>query len=150
MSNFGYDYLVGAMVQFVDGKPNKEEYRKFEIKTNLTSQDDFTAMKEVIYRRYKRLKDEKKKLPDLIIVDGGKGQLNVSLESLKQLDLNIPIIGLAKREEEIFIPGKLEPKAFRRMSPMMLLIRHIRNSVHKFVLSYNRKKREMRFKEEIK
>jgi excinuclease ABC subunit C len=149
MSNLGYDYLVGGMVQYLDGKPNKEEYRKFEIRSNLATQDDFASMKEVISRRYKRLRDEEKSMPDLIIVDGGKGQLSTAMQALKELGLQIPIIGLAKREEEIFFPTESEPRIFRNNSSMMLLIRQIRDSVHRFVITYNRKKREMRFKEEI-
>ena len=149
MSNFGYDYLVGAMVQYLDGKPNKEEYRKFEIKSKLSAQDDFASMKEVVFRRYKRLRDSCLGFPDLIIVDGGKGQLGVAREALKELGLQIPIIGLAKKEEEIFFPTESEPRVFRKNSSMMLLIRQIRDSVHRFVITYNRKKREMRFKKEI-
>ncbi len=150
MSNLGYDYRVGAMVQFVSGKPNKDQYRKFEIKRESDVQDDFAAMSEVVYRRYKRLKDENKKMPDLIIVDGGKGQLSVAFASLRRLGLKIPIIGLAKRDEEIFLPGESEPRKFKKNGPMMLQIRNIRDNVHRFVLSYNRKKREMRTREEMK
>jgi excinuclease ABC subunit C len=149
MSNFGYDYRVGAMVQFIGGKANKEGYRRFEIKSNLNSQDDFTAMKEVVFRRYKRLKDEGKRMPDLIIVDGAKGQLGVALWSLKKLGLQIPIIGLAKREEEIYLPNEKEPRVFRKNGVMMLFIRQIRDSVHQLVISYNRKKREMSVKKEM-
>jgi excinuclease ABC subunit C len=147
MSNLAYDYRVGAMVQYVEGKP--QGYRKFEIKAQLDAQDDFASMREVILRRYKRLKEEKTSLPDLIIVDGGKGQLSVALDALKELGLQIPIIGLAKRDEEIFLPNESEPRVFRKNSMMMLLIRQIRDSVHHFVLSYNKKKREMRSREEM-
>lgn len=148
VSNLGYDYLVGAMVQYVGGKPNKNEYRKFEIKTKLDSQDDFAAMREVILRRYKRLSEEGQALPNLIIVDGGLGQLGVAIDALKELGLQIPIVGLAKREEELYFPNDSVPRVFRQNSMMMLLIRQIRNSVHRFVLSYNQKKREMRFRGE--
>lgn len=149
MSNLGKDYLVGAMVQFVDSKPNKEEYRKFEIKSFSGRNDDFAAMKEVLYLRYKKLKDGKLSLPDLIIIDGGKGQLSSAIDSLRELRLSIPIIALAKKEEEIFMLGSKESLKFNRNSDMMLFIRSVRDEVHRFVISYNRKKREMRLRDEI-
>jgi excinuclease ABC subunit C len=146
ISNLGYDYLVGGMVQFVNAIPNKSEYRKFEIKETKLKNDDFASMREVIFRRYKRQLDENRPMPDLIIVDGGLGQLNVSLDVLKQLGLHIPLIGLAKREEEIYIPYENNPLTFNKNSSMMLLLRQIRDSTHNFVISYNRKKRTMKFK----
>jgi len=146
MSNLGSEFLVGGMVQYVDGQPFKNGYRRFEIKT-VEGQDDFASMFECVFRRYKRLKEEKKPYPDLIIIDGGMGQLNASLSALKQLGLTIPIIGLAKKEEEIYLPEDPTPLKFPKNKPMMLLIRQIRDSVHRFVVSYNRKKREMRLRE---
>ena len=152
MSNFSYDYVVGAMVQFVDGVENPSEYRKFEIKSLHKKQDDFAAMRECVYRRYYKLKKEKLPYPDLIIIDGGLGQLGVSSQALKLLGLHtkIPIISLAKQEEEIFITHSKESYIFDKNSEMMRFIRHIRNSVHNYVVSYNKKKRQMRAKEEIK
>ena len=151
MSNFSYDYVVGGMVQFVDGVENKSGYRKFEIKSLYKKQDDFTAMRETIYRRYYRLKKENSPLPDLVIVDGGLGQLRVSYEALRLLGLEkkIPIISLAKQEEEIFFPNKTSSLQIDKNSEMMKFIRHIRNSVHNYVVSYNKKKRQMRAKEDL-
>lgn len=149
MSNLSSTDLVGAMVQYIDGKPNKDAYRKFEIKQNPTNQDDFASMREVIYRRYARLQEENAPLPDLIIVDGGKGQLSSALTSLNRLGLHIPIFGLAKKEEEIFLPNEPNSRKFPKNSAMMLLVRQIRDSVHRFVISYNRKKRQMRVKQEM-
>lgn len=149
MSNLGADYLVGGMVQWVNGKPNKDQYRRFEIKSVKGKNDDFASMREVVYRRYRRLVAEKAQLPDLIIVDGGPGQLESGLFALKRLGLRIPIIALAKEREEIYTPHEQEPFRFDAQSEMMLLIRGIRDSVHRFVLSYNRKKRRMRLEDEF-
>lgn len=152
MSNLSYDYLVGAMTRWVDAKPDKNGYRKFEIKSFIGYNDDFAAMKEVVYRRYKRLLEEDKQFPDLIIIDGGKGQLGMACEALKELNLygKIPIISLAKRDEEIFFPDQEFPINLDNNSKVMLFIRDVRNSVHNYVVSFNRKKREMRFKDETK
>ena len=136
------------MIKWVDGKPNKSGYRKFEIKSFSGKNDDFASMREVVYRRYKRLVEENSKLPDLIVIDGGKGQLDSALESLNRIGVQIPIIALAKREEEIYTPHESVPLKFGQTTPMMLLVRRIRDSVHDFVLSYNRKKRDMRLRED--
>jgi excinuclease ABC subunit C len=143
ISNLGDQHIVGAMTQWIDGKPNKDGYRKFRINWTKT-QDDFMAMYEVIYRRYKRVREEDDYFPDLIIIDGGKGQLGVALKALKVLGLKIPIIGLAKKQELIYIPQEDMPLDFENNSKMMLLIRNIRNSVHKYVLGYNRSKRRIK------
>ncbi|MCA9487148.1 MAG: excinuclease ABC subunit C, partial [Nanoarchaeota archaeon] len=152
MSNLSYDYLVGGMTRFVEGKEDKAGYRKFEIKSFKGKNDDFAAMKETVFRRYKRLKEEAKDFPDLILIDGGKGQLGAALSALKDLGLeeSIPLASLAKKEEEIFLPGKEDSLHFDKNSQMMLLLRKIRDSVHTFVVAYNRKKREMRMREEKK
>jgi len=150
MSNLGSDYLVGAMVQFKNSKPNKQAYRKYQIKSFSGKNDDFAAMQEVIYRRYLRLKNENKKMPDLILIDGGKGQLRSGIQALKNLNIKIPIVSLAKRDEEIYVLGRKDPYKFDSASKMMLFLRNIRDSTHNYVISYNRKKREMRMKEEFK
>lgn len=150
ISNLGTQDIVAAMTQWVDGKPNKNGYRKFEIKTVQGKADDFASMKEAVHRRYKRLRDENGQLPDLIVIDGGKGQLDSALSSLTSLGLTIPIIALAKQEEEIYTPHEEIPKKFSQNSAMMLLLRQIRDSVHNFVLSYNRKKRQMRLRDDAK
>lgn len=146
ISNLSYDYIVGAMVRFVDGKPDKKGYRKFKINSVVGKNDDFASMREVVQRRYSRLQKEGAQMPDLVIIDGGRGQLNAALDALKGLELKIPVIALAKREEEIYIPGLSEPKKFDKNSRSMLFVRSVRDSVHKFVLGYNRKRREMRLR----
>ncbi|MBI2572851.1 excinuclease ABC subunit UvrC [Candidatus Woesearchaeota archaeon] len=150
ISNLGREHVVAGMTQWVNGKPNKSEYRRFEIQTVQGRQDDFAAMYEVIQRRYKRLRDESKPFPDLIIIDGGKGQLGMACKALEELGLQIPLFGLAKREEEIYLPREENPHLFNTNSPMMLFIRSVRDSVHNYVLSYNKKKRQMKFKKQTK
>ena len=145
ISNLGQQFVVAGMVQWIDARPNKNGYRRFEMKS-VVGQDDFASMKEVIRRRYCRLSSEQSALPDLIILDGGRGQLNAGLAALKELDLQIPMVALAKQEEEIYVPGLQYPLKFEKQGPMMLLMRSIRDSAHRFVLSYNRKKRQMELK----
>lgn len=144
ISNLGYEHIVAGMTRFVDGRRDKSGYRKFLIKSTAGKQNDFASIGEVVYRRYKRLKNERSGYPSLIMIDGGQGQLSMALRSLKHLGLKIPIISLAKREEEIYIPGEKEPLKFDKNSKMMLLLREIRDSVHDFVLGYNKKRREMK------
>ncbi len=132
---------VASMVCFVDAKPKKSEYRKYNIK-NVNKIDDFASINEVVFRRYKRLKEENKKLPDLILIDGGKGQLNTSVEVLNNLGLNfIPIIGLAKRLEEVFLPGNSDPQSIHKQSPGLILLRRIRDEAHRFAITFQRNKR---------
>ncbi|HLD83938.1 MAG TPA: excinuclease ABC subunit UvrC [archaeon] len=147
ISNLGYDYNVASMVRFAEGATDKRGYRKFEIKSFRGKNDDFAAMKEVVHRRYRRLRDQNDAMPDLIIIDGGPGQLNSALGALKELGLKIPIISIAKKDEEIFTPENNMPIRFPKNSAMMLLVRSIRNEAHRFAVSYNRKKRAMRLAE---
>ncbi len=144
ISNLGYSDIVAGMVQFKNGVENKQEYRRFKIKSFSGYNDDFKAMHEVIYRRYKRIKEEKKNMPDLIIIDGGKGQLNSAKSALKELNLRCDIISIAKKNEEIYTLYSLNPLIFDKNSKMLLLIRHIRNCVHNYVISYNRSKRKIK------
>ncbi len=149
VSNLGEDFIVAAMTRFFDAIPDKSNYRKFEIKTT-QAQNDFAAMHEAVYRRYYRLHRENKEMPNLIIIDGGQGHLSVALHALKKLGLQIPIIALAKEFEEIYTPGRSEPLQIDKNSPMMLLLRQIRDNTHRFVLSYNKQKRKIRMREQIK
>lgn len=144
MSNIQDAHRVGAMVQFVNGKPSKSGYRRFIIKT-VDGQDDFASMRECVLRRYKRLVEEGSPLPDLIIADGGKGQLSAVLDSLRELNLRIPSIGLAKKEEEIFIPGWPGPLILNRKKKSLHLLQRIRDSVHHFAITFHRirRKKEM-------
>jgi len=141
-SNFQGSYPVSAMVCFRNGVPSKEDYRHFNIKT-VKGINDFATMKEVVYRRYRRLLNEEKPLPQLIIIDGGKGQLGAAMESLEGLSLTgkITVIGLAKNEEEIFFPNDKESIKLSWNSEGLNLIRRIRDEVHRFGINFHRTKR---------
>jgi excinuclease ABC subunit C len=140
-SNIQGAYPVSSCVVFIDGKPAKAEYRIFNVKT-VEGIDDFATMYEVVYRRYKRQKDENKPLPDLIIIDGGKGQLHAAYDALKELDLdNIPIIGIAKRLEEIYKPNDSMPLNIDKHSPTLKLIQRARDEAHRFGITHHRKLR---------
>jgi excinuclease ABC subunit C len=128
---------VGSMVQFRNASPSKENYRRFKIR-NVQGIDDFMSISEVIRRRYSRLKNENSDFPDLIIVDGGKGQLNSSLNELKKLDIKIPVVSLAKKFEEIYVPQSSEPLKLGDKNPALKLMQQIRDEAHRFALSYNR------------
>lgn len=148
ISNLGHEHIVSGMVRFVNAKPDKSGYRKFRMRT-VKSTDDFASMREVIYRRYKRLLEEKANMPDLILIDGGMEQLGSALQSLSSLGLAIPAIGLAKKLEEIYLPNETVPRRFDNNSRMMLLIRRIRDATHDFSIRYNRKRRQMKMRDEF-
>jgi excinuclease ABC subunit C len=133
---------VSACVVFKDGKPSKKDYRHFNIKT-VEGPNDFASMEEVVYRRYKRMLEENEPLPQLIIIDGGKGQLSAALKSLEDLGLRgkIAIIGIAKRLEEIFYPGDSVPLYLDKKSETLKTIQHLRNEAHRFGITFHRDKR---------
>ncbi len=133
---------VSACVVFKDGKPSKKEYRHFNIKT-VEGPNDFASMEEVVYRRYKRLLDENQSLPQLIIIDGGKGQLSAALKSIDDLGLRgkIAIIGIAKRLEELFYPGDSAPLYLDKKSETLKVIQQLRNEAHRFGITHHRDKR---------
>jgi len=133
---------VAAMVCFLDGKPSKKDYRHFTIKT-VVGANDFASMNEVVGRRYARLLNENEPLPDLIVVDGGKGQLSAACDALKELNLygQIPIIGIAKRLEEIYFPEDSLPLYIDKKSESLKLIQQIRDEAHRFAITYHRDKR---------
>ncbi len=137
ISNHGQDFAVGSMSRFVDGKPNKSGYRKFKIKT-VSGRDDFAMIGEVIKRRYFRLLEEKCELPDLILIDGGKGQLNSALLSLQSLDIKIPCISLAKENEEVFVPNQKDPILIPKDKQSLKILQHARDETHRFGVAYNR------------
>ena len=150
-SNFQGSYPVSAMVCFKDGMPSKKDYRHFNVKT-VKGINDFATMKEVVYRRYKRLIEEKQSLPQLIIIDGGKGQLSAAMESIAELKLQgkMTLVGLAKNEEEIFFQGDMNSIKLSWESDGLKLIRRIRDEVHRFGISFHRNKRsEGAFKNEL-
>ena len=140
---------VASMVQFSNGKPRKSEYRHFNIKS-VEGPDDFASMNEIVGRRYKRILEEGKALPDLIIVDGGKGQLSSACEALKSLNIygSVPIIGIAKNLEEIFFPEDSIPLLLGKRSSTLRLIQQLRNEAHRFGITFHRKKRGKKLIEE--
>jgi excinuclease ABC subunit C len=148
VSNLGQEHIVSGMVRFTDGKPDKSNYRRFKLK-NVVNQDDFKSMNEVVTRRYKRLNEEQKRLPDLVIVDGGPGQVAAAQIALKSLGLQLPLIGLAKKNEEIYLPTESRPMRFDKNSAMMLFLRQIRDAAHKFSIRYNLKRRQIKMREDF-
>lgn len=144
ISNLQGTDTVASMVVFVDGKPKKSLYRKYII-NEVEGPDDFASMQEVIRRRYKRLLEENEQFPDLIIVDGGKGQLSSAVEILNELGIkDQPIIGLAKRLEEIFFPGISESQNIPKTSSSLKLIQHLRDEAHRFAITFHRLRRDKR------
>jgi excinuclease ABC subunit C len=141
-SNFQGTSPVASMVRFVDGKPDKKGYRHFNIKT-VVGANDFASMKEIVGRRYKRIMEEQGEYPQLIIVDGGKGQLSSACEALEELGLygKIPIVGIAKRLEEIYYPEDNLPLLISKKSPALMLIQRIRDEAHRFAITFHRLKR---------
>ncbi|MBN2519919.1 MAG: excinuclease ABC subunit UvrC [Bacteroidales bacterium] len=136
---------VAACVVFINGRPAKNEYRHFNIKT-VVGADDFKSMNEIVYRRYKRCLDDHLSLPDLIIIDGGKGQLGAAVSALNDLKIyNIPIIGIAKRLEEIYFPGDPYPLYLDKNSESLRIIQHLRNEAHRFGITFHRAKRSASF-----
>ncbi len=134
--------IVGSMVCFVNTKPKKSEYRKFKIKS-VDDNNDFASIQEIVQRRYSRAIKESTPMPNLILIDGGKGQLSAACFSLKQLGLeHIPIIGLAKRLEEVFVPGLKDPQSIDRQSPGLILLRKIRDEAHRFAITFQKQKRD--------
>jgi excinuclease ABC subunit C len=141
--NQGRD-TVGSLVWFEAGRPRKTEYRKFKIK-GVGQQDDYAAIQEVLTRYLARRKDEQLPMPDLIVIDGGKGQLSAAVEAASQLGLGeLPMVSLAKREEEVFLPGRSESLRLPRRSPSLRLLQRARDEAHRFGLAYNRKRQSQR------
>ena len=141
-TNQGRD-TVGSLVWFEAGRPKKAEYRRFRITG--APQDDFAAVREVVTRYLARRRGEDKPLPDLIVIDGGKGQLGAALQAARALGLEtLPIVSLAKREEEVFLPGQAEPLRLSRRSPSLKLLQRARDEAHRFAVSYSRKRRAQR------
>ncbi|PWL32644.1 MAG: excinuclease ABC subunit C [Fluviicola sp. XM-24bin1] len=141
-SNFHGTHAVSACVVFKNAKPSKKDYRHFNIKT-VDGPDDFASMEEAVFRRYKRLKEEEQPLPQLIVIDGGKGQLSSAVKALDDLDLRgqIAIVGIAKKLEEIFFPGDSYPIYIDKRSESLKVIQHLRNEAHRFGITHHRNKR---------
>ncbi|MFC1510236.1 UvrB/UvrC motif-containing protein [Candidatus Omnitrophota bacterium] len=144
VSNIMGQQAVGSMVSFYAGKPDKRNYRRFRIKT-VEGIDDFKMIAEIVRRRYGRLKREGKTFPDLIVIDGGKGQLSAAYRELNALHLEIPLMSLAKREEEVFLPKKRKPIILKKDSLGLNLLQRIRDEAHRFAITYHRKLRKKAF-----
>ncbi len=142
ISNIQGTNTVAACVVFINAKPSKSNYRKYNIKS-VSGPDDFSSMQEVVFRRYRRLIDEKKSLPQLIIIDGGKGQLSSALKSLKKLNIEskVTIVGIAKRLEEIYFPGDSIPLYLNKKSESLKIIQNLRNEAHRFGIEFHKSKR---------
>ena len=145
ISNHGEEFAVGSMARFVGGKPDKSGYRKFKIKT-VTGRDDFAMIGEVIKRRYYRLLEENSELPDLILIDGGKGQLSAALNSLQSLGLKLPCISLAKENEEVYVPKNKNPIILPKTKSSLKILQHARDETHRFGVAYNRTIRKNQIK----
>ena len=145
ISNHGTDFAVGSMSSFVGGKPNKSGYRKFRIRT-VSGRDDFAMIAEVVKRRYHRLLKEGSDLPDLVVIDGGRGQLNAALNSLTSLGLKLPCISLAKENEEVYVPRRPSPVVIPREKPSLKILQHARDETHRFGVAYNRTIRKNQIK----
>ena len=149
ISHLGGTNTVASMVCFIDGKARKSEYRKYKIKT-IDGIDDFAAMREVVFRRYRRLKNEQATLPDLILIDGGKGQLSMAISALRELGLNyLTVIGLAKRLEEVFVPGHADAQSIPKQSSGLILLRKIRDEAHRFAITFQKQKRNKQVRTSI-
>lgn len=145
ISNIQGSDVVASLVVFEDGLPRKSDYRTFRVRSVSGTPDDFASMREVVGRRYRRLLEENKELPDLILIDGGKGQLGAAMEALAELGIgHQPIASLAKREEAIFLPGRDEPVRLPRSSPVLQLVQRVRDEAHRFAVGFHRKTRDKR------
>ena len=137
IAHVGGSHTVGAMVSFLNGVPDKNNYRRFRIRSVQGKADDFESMREVVARRYTRVVNGEIPAPDLILIDGGKGQVSATMEILKALGADtIPVLGLAKREEEIFLPDAKEPVSLPEGSPPLRLLQHVRDEAHRFATTY--------------
>jgi excinuclease ABC subunit C len=145
ISNIQGSDIVASMVVFEGALPKKSDYRKFHVKSVAGAPDDFAAMREVVGRRYRRLLEEGKELPDLVLIDGGKGQLGAAVAALEELGLgDQPVASLAKREELIFVRGREEPIALPRSSPVLQLVQRVRDEAHRFAIGFHRQARASR------
>jgi excinuclease ABC subunit C len=145
ISNIQGSDVVASMVCFEEGQPRKSEYRKFRVRGLGANPDDFAAMREVVGRRYRRLLEEGKDLPDLILIDGGPGQLSAATDALAELGIgHQPVASLAKKEEVIFVPGRPAPIVLPRSSPVLQLVQRVRDEAHRFAVGFHRKVRAQR------
>jgi excinuclease ABC subunit C len=147
ISHFQGHQTVASMTCFIGGRPHRDHYRKFKIR-DVVGIDDFKSMREAVYRRYKRLQAEKSALPDLVLIDGGKGQLGAAQGALAELKLKIPLASLAKRIEEVFLPGRAESVLLPVGDPALSLLQRLRDEAHRFGVAYHRQLRDKNLFEE--
>ncbi len=140
---------VASMVRFVNGLPDKAGYRRFKIKSLVPgTQDDFSSMKEVVRRRYSRLKTENSPMPDLVLIDGGAGQLHAAVEGMDQAGIRLPIASIAKREEEIYLPNRMDTLKMPRSDPALKLLQQCRDEAHRFAINYHRLRKRKKLGED--
>ena len=137
ISNHGDDFAVGSMSRFVGGQPDRSGYRRFKIKT-VFGRDDFAMIGEIVKRRYQRLISEERDMPDLVVIDGGKGQLGAALDSLSELELDIPCVSLAKENEEVFVPNRQKSIIIPKTRQSLQILQYLRDEAHRFGVQYNR------------
>ena len=148
IAHLGGDDMVASLVAFVDGLPFKPGYRRFRIKT-VQGVDDFASIREVVTRRFRRLAREEQVFPDILLIDGGKGQLNAALEALRFLGVQPPVLlSLAKRDEEVYRPGEAEPLRLSRHSAALRLLQYVRDEAHRFAQHYHHMLRRKRLTDE--
>jgi excinuclease ABC subunit C len=149
ISHISGTYCVASMVHFADGRPDKNNYRRFQIKSFIGN-DDFRAMEEVVGRRYRRLAEEGKPMPDLVVIDGGRGQIASALKAFYALDLTPPaLIGLAKKHETIIFPDERLPLNLPLNSPALHLLQRLRDEAHRFANTYNADLRSQKIRESV-
>jgi excinuclease ABC subunit C len=145
VSNIQGSDIVASMVVFEDGHAKRSEHRKYKIKTVADGPDDFASMREVVLRRYRRVLEEGTEQPDLILIDGGKGQLAAALTSLTELGLShLPLVSIAKKEEVLFQNGRAEPIVLPKSSPTLQLVQRVRDEAHRFAVTFHRQRRAAR------
>jgi len=148
ISNTGGEDAVGASVTFSYGKMDKTEYRRYRIKT-VKGIDDYAMIREVVRRRYKRILDEGRIRPDLLLIDGGIGHLRSTVEELELLDFDLPVISIAKKKEELFVQGKMNPLDLAEDSGALKLIKKVRDEAHRFAISYHKNRRAKKIKKSL-
>ena len=147
ISNILGKLAVASLVAFKEGRPDRDNYRRFKIRT-VHQSDDFAMMHEVLVRHFGRLLEEKRPLPDLVMVDGGKGQLSSAIDALVEIGCPpLPVIGLAKRNEEIYLPGRSEPVVLDRHNPALRMLQALRDEAHRFAITYHRELRNKRIEQ---
>jgi excinuclease ABC subunit C len=145
ISNIQGSDVVASMVVFDNGRPSRNDYRKFKVRTVAGKPDDFASMREVVMRRYRRVLEQEGEQPDLILIDGGKGQLGSAYEALAELGLShLPLVSIAKKEEHLFRPGSPDPLVLPKSSPTLQFVMRIRDEAHRFAVTFHRKRRTVR------